>query len=347
MKTQRRRAWLGVSSRIACAAALAVALVGCGSAVPQSFWDSPLQSELVGGVSGADATRHAAALQRIADENGGNRASPSPGYEASVDYVVGVLHAAGYEVTTPTYTVSTGRRGGGQVNARNVIAQTRTGNADRVVIVGAHLDSVKQGPGINDNASGVATLLEIATKLGGSPPVHNALRFAFWGSEEDDMQGSTHYVKTLSSAERGSILLYLNIDMVASRNGGYFVQGGHGRGDSKAGPPGSAKVGQVLADRIAATGVTAEAVKFDSSSDYAPFVDADIPSAGVLAGDEGQKTEDEAAKWGGQAGETFDSCYHSACDRIDNLDPVMFDRFTDALAGTVGYFAVSDQALVG
>jgi aminopeptidase S len=344
--TKRRSAWLGISSRVAGAVLLAVALVGCGSAVPQSFWDNSLQGELVGGVSGAQATEHVAALQRIADENGGNRVSPSPGYDASVDYVVGVLRAAGYDVTTPTYPISTGRRGGGQATGRNVIAQTRTGDADRVVMVGAHLDSVKQGPGINDNGSGVATLLAIATKLGASPPIHNALRFAFWGSEEEDMQGSEHYVETLSSAERRGILLYLNVDMVASRNGGYFVQGGYGRGKSTSGPAGSAKVGQVLADRIATTGVTAEGMKFDGSSDYAPFVEAGIPSGGVLAGDEGQKTEDEASNWGGQAGQTFDSCYHSACDRIDNMDPVMFDRFTDAIAGAVGYFALSDQALV-
>ena len=67
---------------------------------------------------------------------------------------------------------------------RNVIAQTKTGSTADVVMVGAHLDSVPEGPGINDNGSGVAAVLETALQLGPSPPVQNAVRFGFWGAEE-------------------------------------------------------------------------------------------------------------------------------------------------------------------
>jgi aminopeptidase S len=329
-----------------CTLALVAALTGCGSNASTTA-ENPLQSGLVSQVSGAGATPYLEALQHIADQNGGNRASLQPGYEASVDYVVGVLRAAGYQVSTPTYEVSTSRRSGTKTRLRNVVAQTSTGDAARVVMLGAHLDSVVDGPGINDNGSGVATLLEIATKLGASPPVRNAVRFAFWGSEEKGLVGSTYYVDTLSSAERSKIMFYLNLDMTASSNGGYFVQGGQGRSSSRSGPPGSGRVGEVLVDQFTKAGVTAQTVPFDGGSDYEPFIDAGIPSGGVLAGDSDRKSSEQAASWGGQAGVRFDPCYHSACDRIDNINPVILDHSADATAGTIGYFVMSEQALTG
>ena len=96
-------------------------------------------------------------------------------------------------------------------------------------MIGAHLDSVPEGPGIVDNGSGVATLLEIATRLGADPSVQNTVRFAFFGNEENGAEGSSGYVESLSRSDREKIKLYLNVDMVASPNGGYIVQGGVGR----------------------------------------------------------------------------------------------------------------------
>jgi aminopeptidase S len=86
--------------------ALVLLLAGCATAAPQPpqpAVETPLQRQLVADVSAAGAGAHLEALQRIADENGGNRAAPSPGYEASVDYVGRVLRDAGYDVATPTY----------------------------------------------------------------------------------------------------------------------------------------------------------------------------------------------------------------------------------------------------
>jgi aminopeptidase S len=313
-------------------------LAGCAPAAappqpPNTGADSPFARELVEKVSGDGAAPHLRALQRIADENGGNRASPGPGYDASVDYVAGVLRNAGFDVTTPEFV------GEGPdekpVRMRNVVAQTRTGSPDRVVLAGAHLDSVPEGPGINDNGSGVAALLEIATQMGGSPPVANMVRFGFWGHEEVDYAGSEQYVESLP---RRSELLYLNVDMLGSPNAGYFVQGGVGRDEDETGPSGSAEVAQVLVQQLAAVGIEAETVPFDDGSDYAPFIEAGIPSAGVLTGDEQRKRAAEAQRWGGQAGTVFDRCYHSSCDRADNVDATALDRFTDAVAGTVAYF---------
>jgi aminopeptidase S len=110
-----------------------------------------------------------------------------PGYEASVEYMVGVLRDIGFKASTPTFD-SSGEDGEGPSRPeRNVIAQASTGDPEQVVMIGAHLDSVTDGPGIVDNGSGVATLLEIATRLG-------------VGAE-----GPTGYVSSLSAADRKKI----------------------------------------------------------------------------------------------------------------------------------------------
>jgi aminopeptidase S len=212
-------------------------------------------------------------------------------------------------------------------------------------MAGAHLDSVPDGPGINDNGSGVGALLEIASRLGGSPPVANALRFGFWGSEEVDLNGSTAYVDALAPPARYDLLLYLNLDMLASPNAGYFVQGGEGRRPSQTGPPGSAEVARVLVEQLASTGVTAEVTTFDRASDYDAFVAAGVPSGGVLTGDEEDKSSSEVRSWGGRQDEPYDRCYHSACDRLDNLDRTALDRMTRAVGGTLAHFATTSDPL--
>lgn len=293
----------------------------------------------------AGAFVHLEELQRIADENGGNRATPSPGYEASVEYVVGILRADGYDVSTPTYNESDQNDQAG-ATLRNVIAQTRSGDPESIVMIGAHLDSVEDGPGIVDDGSGVAVLLEIAHRLGPSAPIQNSVRFAFFGSEEDGARGSRAYVDSLSADDRRKIILYLNVDMVASPNAGYFVQGGKGDDESASGPPGSAAVAGVLADELAKTGVTPEIIEF-VGDDEAPFVEAGIPAAGAENGDREEKTGEQAQAWGGQAGDVYDRCYHLDCDRLDNVNRVVLDRYLHALAGTLAHFATSGEQPAG
>ncbi|MGI5128492.1 M28 family metallopeptidase [Pseudonocardia sp. CA-107938] len=295
------------------------------------------QTGIAAQVSGASARTHLEALQRIADANGGNRASGTPGYRASVDYVVGVLQRAGFDVRTETFT----HTGDGDhddaapTTDLNVIAQTRTGDPARVVMAGAHLDSVPDGPGINDNGTGVAALLETATAMGGSPNTPNAVRFAFWGGEELGLYGSTAYVAALPPAQRQQIAAYVNLDMLASPNPGFFVLGGVGDAGEEAGPPGSAAVAKVLVEQLAAVGVPAENVRLDGDSDFAAFVEAGIPTGALQSGDKKRKSGEQAARWGGQQGEPFDRCYHKACDTIANVDAVAFDRSVDATAATV------------
>jgi aminopeptidase S len=320
---------------IAAAAAAATAMAGC-SAPTGPPASNPLQRELEAATSGTGSLAHVRKLQRIADQNGGNRASPGPGYDASVNYVVGVLRKAGWQVSTPEFDLVGDR-------IRNVIAETKTGDSDRVVMAGAHLDSVEDGPGMNDNGSGSAALLEIAVRMGGSPEVSNQVRLAWWGAEEVDMDGSTQYVETLSRADRGNIALYLNLDMVASPNVAYLVEGKGGCDEDAA--DGSTEVARVFAERLAGTGVRPEIIEFMCDSDYMPFMDADIATAGAFTGDDEEKTRRQARRWGGQAGEDFDPCYHQSCDGLDNVNVKALDHYTDAVAGTLGYFALSVSSL--
>lgn len=333
----RRRGWW--RSRAAVAVLLAAPmLVGCAAATappaPAAAPPGAALSERVGSAASGDAAAvHLEALQRIADAHGGNRASGTPGYARSVDYVAGVLRDAGFDVSTPSYYDEDLDR-----ELRNVVARTRDGDPGAVVLAGAHLDSVTEGPGINDDGTGVATLLETALRLGPEPGAPNTVTFGFWGSEEEGLHGSRGYVDDLTREQRNAHHLYLNMDMLGSSNGGYFVQGGAGDEESETGPPGSGTVADVLTEELAATGVEAERIPLYGDDD-APFVDAGIPTAGAVTGDADTKSAEQAAKWGGTAGEVFDPCYHSACDTVGNVDREKFDRYTRAIAATVARFA--------
>ena len=388
--SRKSRALCGMALSATVAAALSVAPATTSSAQDSSNRQSKkddttkLARQLVKKADGPGANRHLIAFQRIADRNGGNRASGTPGYDASVDYVAGLLRGSGYIVTTPEYTydervaadgtlvvggqtfvlgllqesdpapvggvtapmvvlpedATTGceasdfagtdvagkivviRRGSctflvkaqnaaaagavhviisnsatgadlltgtlgepapvpvgftdfatgnalvalsGQTavadpsveiattTSRNVVAQTRKGRTDNVVMAGAHLDSVEVGPGINDNGSGSAGLLEVALELGGGAKVKNAVRFAWWGAEELGLIGSQAYVDSLSFEQQLDIALYLNFDMIGSPNAAYFVYDGD---DSDAvgagpGPYGSAQIEQTFSSFFA------------------------------------------------------------------------------------------------
>ena len=159
----------------------------------------------------------------------GTGPSGTSGYEESARYVEEQLRAAGYAPVRQTFTFKEDGRRGKTVESFNILADTG-GDAGHTVVVGAHLDSVQEGPGINDNGSGVAAVLETARwmKEAGITPA-NRVRFAFWGGEEDGLYGSQHYVDELSAAEIGQTAANLNVDMVASPNGVRSVHDGDGR----------------------------------------------------------------------------------------------------------------------
>ncbi|MGQ0479585.1 MAG: M28 family metallopeptidase [Pseudonocardia sp.] len=219
----------------------------------------------------------------------------------------------------------------------NVIADSAGGRADRVVVAGAHLDSVPEGPGINDDGSGVAVLLELADQLALSPVApRNRVRFAFWGAEELGLIGSTHYVTTLDPARLADIAVYLNFDMVGSPNFARMVLDGDGsEPGSTAGPPGSGAVERMFTEYFAAQGLPSEPAEFSGRSDYGPFVDAGVPAGGLFTGAEEVKTPEQAARYGGTAGQPLDPCYHQACDTLDNVSDTALEQFGDAAADVV------------
>ncbi|MDR7301840.1 M28 family metallopeptidase [Haloactinomyces albus] len=424
--------------------------------------------------------RHLAAFQRIAHQNDGNRASGTSGYKASVDYVVGKLRDAGFDVSTPEFqytkyyldsielsvagepvevsameyspatpkggvtaplsvvpaddstgceagdydgvdvsgTVALIKRGactfakkqqlaadhgasaaiiynnvegtlngtlGGaeagaiptaavsksigadlvkqagteatlnlqarfdEVTTENVIAQTRTGNSRNVVMAGAHLDSVPEGAGINDNGTGSAGLLETAIQLGGSPDVNNAVRFAWWGAEESGLIGSTKYVSGLTFEQQLNIAMYLNFDMIGSPNAGYFAYDGDDSDGVGAGPGphGSGVIEQAFVDALNSQGVEVEGTDFTGRSDYGPFIANGIPAGGLFTGAEGIKTKAQAEKWGGEAGVAYDPNYHQVGDDMDNVDRQALKRNSKAIAMVVTKYAQSTEEVNG
>jgi aminopeptidase S len=325
-----------------CASTSGPAPVGGGSGPAGG---GPLAERLVSEATVDGAVGHLEALQAIADRNGGNRAVGTPGYDQSVEYVASTLSRAGFRVETPTIAVTSeddeDEGTAGARTTRSVIAQTTTGRTDEVVLSGAHLDSVPEGPGINDDGSGVAANLEIALRLGAAAPVNNAVRFVWFGAEEEGLIGSQQYVQGLSADQRRDIALMLNSDMIASPNAGYFVYDGDGSdaGNTEDAAAGSPTIERLLVDRLATLGVAAQGTPFNGDSDYGPFVEAAIPSGGVFTGDAPSKTPEQAALWGGRAGVPFDVCYHRACDTTSNIDRVAYGRMLNALAFGIGSFA--------
>ncbi|MET0452342.1 MAG: M28 family metallopeptidase [Mycobacterium sp.] len=439
---------------------------------------------LQNGVAADAMMAHLAKLQEIADQNGGNRALGSPGYDASVEYVAGVLRDKGFDVETPEFEVRLpwadepvvtvgGRRvkaaplnftvgtpaggvsgplvparsgddspgcaasdydgmnvdgaivlvdrgvcpfsakqtaaaergavglivinnvdgdeiGGGtlgedtdveipvvtiaksegarlrtaaadasiSLNAgvrvektRNVIAQTKTGSAENVVMAGAHLDSVPEGPGINDNGSGVAAVLETAVQLGSSPQVRNAVRFGFWGAEEEGLVGSSEYVSTLDSDQLKDIALYLNFDMLGSPNPGYFTYDGDQSAPPTGGvprvPEGSAGIERTLAAYLRSAGKEPRDTGFDGRSDYDAFTQAGIPSGGLFSGAEEKMTGDEAKLWGGDADQPFDPNYHKGTDTYDHIDRQALEIGGRGVAFSVGLYAQDESGRNG
>jgi len=477
---------------IATAAAFTIALVPTGAAIaaPAAKCDNRTNNtvaKLLECVDADGAMEHLEALQAIADDNGGTRAAGLPGYEASVDYVVDTLEAAGWKVsidefpytfvgpstlqqltpvnasyptgpftgsgsgtvtaavtpidvqlTTPnantsgceasdfagfaagnialiqrgtcpfalkaqnaqaagaaavvifnagdttaddrnnlivgTLGVNSGvvipvvgasfQQGVALAQAgstakvtvpaaesrpqKNVIAELPGVNNDNVVMAGAHLDSVQAGPGINDNGSGSASLLELAQQMSKLKP-QNTVRLAWWGAEESGLVGSTAYVNELSQAEKDRIALYLNFDMVASPNYIFMVYDGNESGFPAPVPvpAGSTEIEKLFERYYTSVDQPYDDAEFSGRSDYQAFINNGIPAGGLFTGAEVPKTAEQQAIWGGIAGESYDQCYHQACDTIGNVNEAALDVNVDAIALAVLAYSYSTELVNG
>ena len=266
--------------------------------------------------------------------------------------VVGLSHAAGTallgggEVTVTAQTVSENRE------TFNVLAETGSGDPGSTVMVGAHLDSVPEGAGINDNGSGSAGILAIAEALAGTETA-NPVRFAWWGAEEFGLRGSEHYVADLKANDPAAledIAVYLNFDMIGSPNHGRFVYDGDASAfgpedGSVPAPAGSAAIEAAFHEHFGSVGLASGETEFSGRSDYGPFIAEGIASGGLFTGAEGIKTVEQAALFGGRAGIGYDFCYHASCDDLSNVDLRTLEEMTGAASAVVLRFANSTEDL--
>ncbi len=262
--------------------------------------------------------------------------------------VVGASFAAGEALAVPGSTAHVVVRQPETRTDVNVIAELPGENTDNVVMAGAHLDSVPPGPGINDNGSGTSALLETALMMANSEP-QNTIRFGWWAAEELGLLGSTAYVNGLPQEERDRIALYMNYDMVGSPN---YVQMVYDSDESTWPapapiPPGSTAIEDVYESYYTAIGVPYDDAEYSGRSDYQAFINNGIPSGGLFTGAEVVKTEEQAAIWGGVAGESFDQCYHLACDTIDNLAHDALEVNSDLIAFAMLTFSYSTESVNG
>jgi Peptidase family M28/PA domain len=231
----------------------------------------------------------------------------------------------------------------------NVIATLHgTKNKGNIVMAGAHLDSVIEGPGINDNGSGSAALLETALMMKKSHP-KNTIRFAWWAAEEQGLVGSADYVDGLSEGQRNKIALYMNYDMVGSPNYIFMV---YDADESTfeapvTVPPGSEAIERLYERYYTKLGEPYDDTEFSGRSDYEAFILAGIPSSGLFTGAEEIKTEEQEEIWGGTAGEQFDPCYHLACDDLGNVNQRALRINSDLIAFAMLTFAYSTESVNG
>ncbi|KAJ4366054.1 hypothetical protein N0V95_000281 [Ascochyta clinopodiicola] len=210
---------------------------------------------------------------------------------------------------------------------QNVITETKGGDPNNVIMLGAHLDSVQAGAGINDDGSGTTLILEITRALEHFG-VRNKVRLSFWGAEENGLVGSKYYTQSLNSTEADKILAYLNFDMVSR---GYFgVFDGDGSSFNLSGAPGSAAIEKLFVDDFTKKGINVTAARFTGGSDYQSFMNIGKPVGGLHTG----------------TGVEQDPCYHQACDTIDNPNPTTLTINAKAAAHVLSILATKGHEII-
>ncbi len=241
----------------------------------------------------------------------------SVGYDLGVSLQNQTLEVAAQTIVKP-------------MTSYNIIADHPHGASGNLVMLGAHLDSVPAGPGINDNGSGSAAILEAALLLK-DVKLNNKLRFAWWGAEELGLVGSTKYVEAMTPEQLESTKVYLNFDMVGSPNFMLGVFDADGSKFGLKGPKGSVTIERLFQQFYQANGTISTDVEFSGRSDYAAFAEAGIPVGGLFTGAEGVKTDDEALLYGGASGVAYDAHYHAEGDTTANISPEAMEINTKAI----------------
>jgi hypothetical protein len=230
----------------------------------------------------------------------------------------------------------------------NVIAESKGGDKNHVVVVDAHLDAIF-GAGMLDNASGSATILEIAEKMKNVTP-RNKLRFIWFGGEELGLLGSSFYVNNLSKSELSHIGYDLDADVTATPNYSIGVLD----------PAGPDLFGRTVTATFPNRVYKPSTIARDFAVDYFDSVDKNhiffspvgtdafnfnavgIPASGLLTGQDCCKTQEEVDLFGGYLGNyegnvpSFDGgCVDNPfrwCDNLDNNDPEVLTFMSKAFA---------------
>nr|WP_180173106.1 M20/M25/M40 family metallo-hydrolase [Acinetobacter sp. YH12029] len=273
---------------------------------------------------------HLQTFEEIAEQNGGNRAVGTAGGLASAQYILKQAKKAGLHAQMLPF--ENREKTGGQ----NIVIEIEGQSKDTAVIVDAHYDSVKMGPGINDNASGVAVLLALLQDYAKQKvkPKHT-LYLAFWDSEEVGIAGSQAFVKSLSEKQIQGIQAYINVDMVGTKNPNIMIADGdhssiaemaaqfkaNGLIQSDYQPildsmsqlpkhPQDAALEQSMRQYFKTNNIQ---IKDDvttlTASDTLPFL-GKVPVTSLILFNEQMKGDELE----------FAPCYHKACDTIDGVD---------------------------
>ncbi len=278
---------------------------------------------------------HLREFQALADQHG-DRAAGTAGYEAAARYVERHLETCGFSSRRQYFTL---KDRGRTIETFNVLAESAAGRADRVVMLGAHLDGVPGSPAINDNGSGVAALLEVARTISRQDGLGSTVRFAWWGAEEfSKSYGSRHYVKDLKKNDRAEldrIGAYLNFDMIASPNPVIGVYDARDTEPIHAVTAGSTEIMDAFTGYFDSRGQPWIPTDWDYDSDQVAFVKAGVAAGGLYTGDSDKKTGKEARLFGGAARQPCDPHYHRPGDNLGNVNLDVLGLMTDAITHAV------------
>ena len=243
----------------------------------------------------------------------------------------------------------------------NVIADSKGGDPNHVLVVDAHLDAI-YGAGMLDNGSGSATILDIAQKMKNVKPL-NKLRFIWFGGEELGLLGSTFYVNNLSPTELGQTRYDLDADVTASPNYSLGVLDPaapdfFGRTVSTQFPPQVYEPSKVARDQIINyyDSIGKNHILFSPvGTDAESFNLAGVPASGVLTGQDCCKTQQEVDLFGGFTGNyegnipsTDGGCVDNPflwCDNLANNDKNVMTFVSKAFAASTVQMAFDKSVI--
>jgi Zn-dependent M28 family amino/carboxypeptidase len=227
----------------------------------------------------------------------------------------------------------------------NVIADSPHGDPNHVLVLDAHLDSI-HGAGILDNASGSATILEIALNLAHTP-TRNQLRYIWFGGEEIALLGSRYYTSTLPRRERRKIAFDIDVDVTATPNFDVLIADpGHAHNVKKfpANVVPESQIGnEAFIHYFNSVGIASRIARFgNDDTDSNPFSRVGIPNSGILTQQDCCKKNWEVGIWGGYLGNyegkvpgRNGGCVDQPgrwCDNLSNNDPFVLTFVSKAAA---------------